>query len=137
MQITLIPYPLTWEIRHKVMWPDRPLNYVKLPNDPEGIHYGLFVEKELISIVSVFINEREAQFRKFATLQKYQGSGYGSKLLSFTLSELQQKHVEKIWCNARVEKSAFYERFGLQLTDSTFTKGGIDYVIMEKIINQK
>ena len=67
----------TLAIRHEVMWPDQPLDYVKLPDDEKGLHYGLFYEGELITVVSLFLDRESAQFRKLATLQHYQGKGYG------------------------------------------------------------
>ena len=70
----------TWPIRHLVMWPDEPMAYVQIPNDHEGKHYGLFVEQQLVSIISLFTDARSVQFRKFATLINFQGKGYGSAL---------------------------------------------------------
>lgn len=68
----------TWVLRHRVMWPDENIAYVKLPEDNKGTHYGLFKDSELISVISVFFHNGEAQFRKFATETKEQGFGYGS-----------------------------------------------------------
>ena len=69
--IKKIHYQSTWAIRHSVMWPNKPLESVQLEADEFGAHYGLFVKDELVSIISLFIddNNREAQFRKFATLE--------------------------------------------------------------------
>jgi hypothetical protein len=50
MEIREIKSEETWEIRHKEMWPEKPLDFVKLPQDQDGIHYGLFVKEELVSI---------------------------------------------------------------------------------------
>ena len=120
------------EIRHAVMWPDKPMDYVRLPNDQEGRHFGLHINDKLVSVISLFIENSEAQFRKFATLLSYQGKGYGSILLNEIMAIAQQHQLSKIWCNARIEKSAFYKKFGMHATDQTFVKGGIHYVIMEK-----
>ena len=117
-------------IRHQVMWP---LDYVKLANDNKGLHYGLFLNNTLISIVSLFINDGEAQFRKFATLENYQGKGYGSILLNEIIQVAGKKSLKRIWCNARTNKMDYYKKFGMVVTDSTFRKGGLDYVIMERI----
>ena len=68
-------------IRHKAMWPNKPIDYVRLANDDEGKHFGLYVDTKLISVISLFISKNEAQFRKFATLTEYQGKGYGTMLL--------------------------------------------------------
>lgn len=134
--IKKIPYQSTWLIRHQVMWPNKPFDYIKLEADEEGLHYGLYIGKELVSIISLFIDSssKEAQFRKFATLEIYQGKGYGTALMKHLFSELAVLNVERIWCNARVNKATFYERFGMIKTEETFVKGGIGYVVMEKRI---
>ena len=122
----------TWPMRHKVMWPDQPLDYVILPQDEEGLHYGLFKEGKLISVISLFIDMEEAQFRKFATATEAQGNGYGSALLFHLLETAKKLGMKRIWCNARTDKASYYERFGLSKTHQHFKKGGIDYVIMER-----
>ena len=131
MDIKKISSEKTLDIRHKVMWPHKNIDFVRVPEDEFGIHYGLFQEGELLSIVSVFITGEEAQFRKFATLVEAQGKGYGSKLLSYVIEELKKQGIKKIWCNARVTKKEFYKKFGLKETGKIFTKEEVDYVIME------
>ncbi len=123
----------TLQIRHQVMWPNKPIDYVKLPNDNEGLHFGLFLDKKLISVISLFINDGEAQFRKFATLENYQGKGYGSILLNEIMQIADKQSLKRIWCNARRNKSEFYRKFGLVATNTIFIKGDVDYEIMERI----
>ncbi|WP_420581361.1 GNAT family N-acetyltransferase [Reichenbachiella sp.] len=122
----------TFNIRHQVMWPNRPIDYIKLSNDNQGKHYGLFINGQLISVISLFIENQQAQFRKFATLNEHQGKGFGSQLLQHVFFLAEQQQFKRIWCNARTDKSSFYTKFGMKETDNTFKKGGIDYVIMEK-----
>ncbi|WP_109852267.1 GNAT family N-acetyltransferase [Aquimarina sp. AU58] len=122
----------TLPIRHKVMWPNKPIEYVELPNDKHARHFGLFVNGEITSIISLFIEKNEVQFRKFATLIEFQGLGYGTMLLKNIIDLIKKEGIKKLWCNARIEKSKFYERFGLKPTDKKFKKGGIEYIIMEK-----
>lgn len=122
----------TLEIRHQVMWPTHPIEYVKLPNDESGRHFGLFVNDELTSIISLFIRGKDAQFRKFATLKKFQGYGYGTLLLKRILQICKEEGIQKLWCNARIDKSEFYLNFGLNPTTNTYTKGGIEFVVLEK-----
>lgn len=124
-------------IRHQVMWPNKPLKYVELPNDATGRHYGLFVNGEITSIISLFIDYNEAQFRKFATLIKFQGLGFGTILLQSIVEMVLKENIRKLWCNARVEKSEFYEKFGINTTNETFMKDGIEYVIMENVFTDK
>ncbi|WP_209443690.1 GNAT family N-acetyltransferase [Paenibacillus camerounensis] len=132
MDIRLISKEQAWQLRHEVMWPERELDYVKLDDDDAGEHYGLLEQERLISAVSLFIEGHEAQFRKFATLDSEQGRGYGSRLLQHVLEEAEARGVRRIFCNARSNKAPFYEKFGLAATGQSFTKGGKDYIIMER-----
>ncbi len=124
----------TWEMRQRVMWPEKDLDFVKLPKDEAGFHYGLYSESVLVSIVSLFIENSQAQFRKLATEDAEQRKGFGAQLLSHVIREALSKKAERIWCNARINKTAFYEKFGLQKTRETYSKGGIDFVILERWI---
>lgn len=117
------------------MWPNQPIEYVQLPDDYEGMHWGLFAQSELVSVISLFDRESgDLQFRKFATRTDQQGKGYGTALLQYVFEWADSQDVQRIWCNARVDKRDFYHRFDMRETDSTFTKSGINYVIMEKIL---
>jgi len=125
----------TWDLRHRVMWPGKSIDYVKLDEDENGVHFGLFNDEQLVSVVSLFISGKEAQFRKFATDINVQGNGYGTELLKHVLLVAQQNKVETVWCNARADKASFYKTFGLAQTGQKFNKGGIDYVMMQKTLN--
>ena len=124
----------TLPIRHKVMWPNQPIEYVKLKNDNEGKHFGLYLNDQLISVISLFTVNNEVQFRKFATLKMYQGKGYGSILLKEIIQISKNEKIFKMWCNSRVNKTNYYAKFGMNLTSNHFIKCGIEYVIMEKKI---
>jgi len=137
MEIKAIPVQLTWDVRHKAMWPNKPFSYIKIENDIEGQHFGLYLENKLVSVISIFITDTEAQFRKFATLPHYQGNGYGSTLLSYIFKEMSQLGIKRLWCNARRDKTSFYERFGMVPTQTTFERGNINYVIMESYFQSK
>lgn len=130
--IKVIDYKETWPIRQKVMWPDHPIEFSILENDPKGLHFGYYEDQKLIAVISLFIENDRAQFRKFATLQEYQGQGIGSQLLSYLIAYARENMVKTLWCNARQNKTTFYEKFGLIKTDKTFMKANQAYVIMER-----
>ncbi len=134
MYIKKIKAEDTWGIRHKVMWPTKDIDYVKLEDDHKGIHYGVIEDDQIFSVISLFIKGNRAQFRKFATLKDRQGKGYGSKLLGFVIDEAIKLGVSYLWCNAREEKIDFYKKFGMVDTDDRFIKGGRKYIIMEKFL---
>ncbi len=122
---------LCWRIRQEVMYPQEELSFVAIEGDEEAIHHGYFLNNELLGVLSWFIDGEEAQFRKFAVKEKVQGQGIGTEMLQYGLGEMRTLGIRKVWCNARLEKRAFYERFGLSCTDQQFVRHGISYVIME------
>ena len=131
MEIKAIKGSETWEIRHKVMWPDQPFEFVQLDEDALGMHFGVFVKQKIVSIVSRFINADEMQFRKLATLEEYQGKGIASEPLKYILQLAKEKNLKRVWCNARTNKIAFYEKFGMKSTGHVFTKAGQEFTLME------
>ncbi len=132
-QIKIITARETWPLRHQVMWPNMPFDYVKLINDAEGIHYGLLVNDNLVSVVSLFIDKnKKAQFRKLATLPKYQGKGFASKLIHKIFEYSKENNIAAIWCNARKDKLSFYQKFGMIATKKEYTKENVEFVILEK-----
>lgn len=130
MEIKRIVAEQTWELRQKVMWPDKSIDYVKLADDPAGIHYGLYADQELVSVISLFINNNVIQFRKFATASDRQGEGYGTNMLIYAIAEAERLGAEAIWCHARTEKVPFYRKFGLYEEGKGFERDGKQYVKM-------
>lgn len=134
MEIRAIKASQTWNIRHEVMWPDQPFEFVQLEEDDSGLHFGVFTEEKLVSIVSCFIEGDEMQFRKLATLEDYQGKGIASELLNFILKLAKEKGLKKVWCNARSNKKSFYEKFGMNDTHEIFTKADQEFTVMKILL---
>jgi GNAT superfamily N-acetyltransferase len=131
-QIGIVSLETALKLRQQVMWPTKPIDFIRVEGDEEGLHYGLSLNGLTISVVSVFYGDNDMQFRKFATLIDFQGKGYGSLLLNHIIGEAEEKGVSRIWCNARQSKAGFYEKFGLHQTLQTFEKDGIEFVVMER-----
>lgn len=131
IQIEQIASDLTWPIRHKVMYPEHNLDFVKLENDNEGIHFGLYYNKKLTGIVSVFNDAKIYQFRKLAILQEAQGLGLGKKLMEAVIEYCKIQKGQKLWCNARANAKDFYKRLGFKETEKVFFKDGYDFIIMD------
>lgn len=117
----------TYSLRHSVLWPDKPLDYVKVDNDAEGYHFGAFRENELIAVISLFINGEESRFRKFAARPDCQRQGVGTLLLNHVIDEAKRLGAAVLWCDARLESADFYRRFGMEAVSEVFYKGPIPY----------
>jgi GNAT superfamily N-acetyltransferase len=134
IQLEQIHPALTWRIRHEAMYPDKPYDFVKLDDDYDGIHFGLYADDQLTAVISLFEQGETCQFRKFATLPEAQGKGFGKLLLAHVITFIKQTGAKKLWCNARTNAAGFYAKSGFQATSKTFTKNGFDFVIMELVL---
>lgn len=130
MDIRPIPAARTYDLRHRVLWPDKPAAYVELPEDAAGLHFGAFEGEQLLSVVSLFVDGAVARFRKFATEPGEQGRGIGSALLRHIMKEAAGRGARRLWCDARQEKAGFYQKFGFHVEGTPFYKGPIPYVRM-------
>ncbi|WP_210465166.1 GNAT family N-acetyltransferase [Rufibacter roseolus] len=137
VEIKEIAAAQSWQIRHEVMWPDKPLHFVQLPEDAAGIHFGLSVEGERVSVISLFIKEQQAQFRKFATLPAFQAQGFGQMLLQHVFAFSSGEGITSVWYHARTLALGFYLKAGMQPVGETFPRNGIDYIRMEKTLAPK
>ncbi|WP_428656873.1 GNAT family N-acetyltransferase [Runella sp.] len=123
----------TYPLRHQVLWPDKSLDFVKVPEDEEGFHFGYFVDDQQVSVISLFVNEQGiARFRKFATHPDFQRQGLGSALLQTVFERAIALKAIAIWCDARLDAKPFYEHFGMQQEGDLFFKGDIPYMKMTR-----
>lgn len=115
------------------MYPDKDIEFVKLPDDDMGLHIGVYENEELVSVMSIFLHGREVQFRKLATREDMQKKGYASALMKWLIDYANDMKFERLWCNSRVGATDFYSKFDYKETDVRFEKNGYDYVVMERL----
>lgn len=129
--IEQISQELTWKLRQQELYPDLPIDAIKLEEDDLGMHLGLFYQNRLTTVVSLFESDNALQFRKLATDKKYQRLGLGSAMIRYVLQYAKEKKLEKVWCNARLSATKFYEKLGFVEIGNPFKKNGIDYIKMQ------
>ena len=123
-------------MRQAVMYPQESISFVQLEDDETGLHWGLYAEGELVSVISLFDRDNSVQFRKFATRTDRQGKGFGTKLLQHVMNWAHANGKKSIWCNARLTATAIYKKFGMQAVGNTWQKWGLDFIKMEKQLLQ-
>ena len=124
----------TLDLRHRILSPNKSVDSIILTEDDVGQHFGLFKDAQLISVISLFIENDMAQFRKFATETIEQYKGYGSILLNYIIEESVKNNVKNLWCNARLTALGFYEKFGFEVVSEKWIKNDIEYVKMERTL---
>ncbi|TFK22923.1 hypothetical protein FA15DRAFT_621736 [Coprinopsis marcescibilis] len=142
----------TISLRHSVLWPDKDISHVLLPDDQTGTHLGAFAfglsrSEEPIAVISLFLEplpidnaaerydysgQKAVRFRKFACASPFQGRGIGTKLLEYTMSVAERTlGASVIWCDARVSSQKWYEKRGLSPFGSAFYKSNVKYIRMK------
>ena len=119
----------TVDIRHRVMWPDRPRSDVLLPGDQDALHFGAILSGTLIGVGSFFQDGAAYRLRKLAVEPAFQGKGIASTLIEVATQHLRTNGCTSIWCDARLSASEFYARIGFRLDPRVFQKNGLDYVV--------
>jgi predicted GNAT family N-acyltransferase len=130
MDIRRITWNKALPIRHKVLWPNKPLLFCKVDGDETAMHYGVYLNEKLVCVASIYMESRVARLRKFATLIELQGQGIGSKLITHILNELKEDSAEYFWCDARKTAVNFYQKFGMERQGAEFNKSGELYFKM-------
>jgi ribosomal protein S18 acetylase RimI-like enzyme len=125
---------LTWQLRRDILYPEGIKQNMGLPQDDHGVHFGAFKDNKLVGVVSLFQTGTDFQFRKLAIDPSTQKMGVGSSLLQYIIDYAKENNGERMWCNARDTAFGFYLKAGFTFTGEVFTKGSINYEIMEKVI---
>lgn len=119
----------TLAFRHTHMWPDKPLEHVKVPGDDAARHLGAFDGEVLIGVASFFREPPGLRLRKLAVAPHYRRTGLGSRLIRQGATLAQQQGFTELWCDARQTARGFYEALGFTLDEATFEKSGLTYQI--------
>jgi predicted GNAT family N-acyltransferase len=124
----------TWKLRRDVLYPGKMKHEMEMEEDVDGIHFGAFKDDKLAGVVSLFQHGTEYQFRKLAVDAAMQKAEIGSSLLVHITKHVEENGGTRIWCNARTDTLGFYLKLGFVETGDVFSKNGINYIIMEKMI---
>lgn len=124
----------TLDLRHRILSPNKSVDSIILTEDDAGQHFGIFQSEKLVSVISLFVENDNAQFRKFATETTEQNKGYGSILLNHIIEESLKNNIKNLWCNAQMSALKFYEKFGFEVVSEKWIKNEIEYVKMERTI---
>ena len=126
-QIKPIPAQDTLPLRHKVLWPDHPVEHSMVDGDDDARHFGGFLEGKLVCVASLFKDADSVRLRKFATDPAFQGQGLGTQMLAHLLEEAKAEGAITFWFDARESALPFYQRNGYHPEGERFFKSNVPY----------
>jgi ribosomal protein S18 acetylase RimI-like enzyme len=144
IEIKYINAETTYSVRKAVLRKGKTCSSCLFEGDnlTSTIHYGLFIDKELAGIISLFENkfgnfttQKQLQIRGMAVLESHQKKGFGNLLVIKAEEYAKTKKMDVIWFNARETAVGFYEKLGYQIIDKSFIIEGIGtHYIMYKML---
>ena len=120
----------TLDIRHRVLWPNKPKEHCIVAGDQGAKHFGAFLNNVLVGVASTYELEGAVRLRKFAVENQHQSKGIGSELFKHALGHAVKSNATVFWCDARENAVEFYRQFGLSAEGSRFFKSDIPYLKM-------
>jgi len=109
MRIIRTDYKSVLPLRHKVLWPEKPIDFCQVKGDESAWHFAVIDSDENegratpISVASIYFDKTspsKVRLRKFATVGHLQGKGIGSLLLKHIINVLRDNKVEILWLDA-------------------------------------
>jgi GNAT superfamily N-acetyltransferase len=136
IEIRPVAVEQTYPLRHHILWPEQPLSFVQLPEDSAGHHFGAFTTSTdhpvFVGVISLYMTDSTARFRKMCVLPSHQSQGIGSRLVDHVIRASTEAGMSSVWCDARLSALPFYRRLGLQAEGNPFDKSGIQYLVMRR-----
>jgi len=130
IEIKEIPTELTYLIRQPVLRAGKPIEscFFEGDNLDTTTHFGIFIDKVLAGVISVFLNssnnfteKKQFQLRGMAISDSVQNKGFGKLLLDCAEKEVFRKNKNAvIWFNARASAVDFYKKSAYQIIGQPF-----------------
>jgi hypothetical protein len=125
--ILLIKVEDTIPLRHSVLWPERDVSYVSLPEDAQGYHFGAFLSnlssETPIGIISLFLTPIPHSENNDGSPKNSEHHGSAARFRKFACHPAYQRR-----------KSIFQINFG-NLTRYSFYQGGIGTKLLENVFS--
>ncbi|MCK8142088.1 GNAT family N-acetyltransferase [Flavobacterium sp. I-SCBP12n] len=132
----------TYPVRHPVLREGKSIESCHFDGDnlETTIHFGLYLQDNIIGVVSVFeskneifTNKKQFQIRGMAVLKEQQRKKFGAELIIATEKHCFEQKPCLIWFNARKEAIEFYKKMGYKTNGLSFEIKDIGtHIIMSK-----
>ncbi len=133
----------TYAVRHPILREGRPIEdcVFEHDDDPETFHLGLYINDDLIAVVTYLKNrcpkfkDEQYQLRGMAVLKSCQKRGFGNLLINKGEQILKQKGINLVWCNVREVAVSFYKKNNFSIIGKPFVilKIGLHYLMYKSI----
>lgn len=117
-------------LRHKIL--RKPLNLsfssAALALEKNQFHFGIFEQNKLIGgLVLLAIDKQKIKMRQVCIDFEYQTKGFGQKLVLESEKWAKKQAFEMIYCHARENALAFYQKLNYTIEGEAFEEIGLKH----------
>ena len=94
-------------------------------DDQRAVHFLAISSGRAVGTARVVMRHGEAKIGRMAVLKSYRRKGVGAALLKRTILAAKKLHARRIYLNAQVAVTGFYERMGFRAVGRVFDEAGI------------
>ncbi len=130
MEVQFIRSEQTRPLRHLVLWPhisEEKNCIIDIDDREDAFHLGTFEQGQIISVGSFFQMtsgkldfKKQYRLRAMATSPDFRGMNAGKELIQFAITELKERGIEVLWCDARINATGFYSNLEFSMLDEVY-----------------
>ena len=129
MQLAAVSADVVRPLRQEILRPGHTGEKLVFPGDehPETLHAAVSIENRVVAVATLMPDPHpydpepgDWRLRGMATSPELRGRGIGAALLAACEAHARDHGGTRLWCNARVNARAFYERGGLVVEGVAF-----------------
>lgn len=129
MQQMAVSADVVRPLRERILRPGRTGEELVFPgdDDPETLHTAVSVDGAIVGVATVTRDPHPREprssdwrIRGMATRAELRNRGIGTALVAACEAHAREHRAGRLWCNARVDARAFYERAGLLVEGDRF-----------------
>lgn len=99
-------------------------------------HFGIFEEDKLIGgLILVKQHDKRIKMRQVCIDNSFQGKAYGQALVSYSEKWAKKQGFETMYCHARENALAFYQKMDYEISGNQFIEVGLAHYKLIKHLN--
>jgi GNAT superfamily N-acetyltransferase len=147
MRLAAVGADVVRPLRQEILRPGHTDEELVFPGDehPDTLHAAVSIEDRVVAVATVMRaphpnhpEDGDWRLRGMATSPELRSRGFGAALLAACETHARAHGATRLWCNARVNAKAFYERGGLTAEGGAFEIPGIGpHFLMSKSLGDR
>lgn len=124
-----LPADAVMRFRQAMLWPDKPLDHVRVCGDDTASHVGCHDNGALIAAGSFYGAGAQVRLRKLAVHPQYRRRGLAAAIVRTGAIKVRDQGATQLWCDARQTALGFYTSLGFVIDPEVFEKSGVAYQV--------